>query len=272
MIDDKHFSNSMTLGVGYRFKHKCPSGEGYDKPLVVTRMETGWKWYCHRCQDKGIKHAKGLSPKEWLKFNKAVPVQENQTVSKVKLPHGMTKDIPALGLAWLYSYHLNDEDIAYYNIQFSTTLNRVVLPVYDANGALVYYQARNLAPKEEWTPRNPKYMNVKARSRFDVYFDVCDWDNPTDDCVVVEDIISAIRVGKHLDTVALLNAYIPDDLLLRQFVTYERVILWLDPDKWDRMGKKVKRFRSLGYNVLMIRANQDPKYYTSDEISEKLEV
>jgi hypothetical protein len=115
-------------------------------------------------------------------------------------------------------------------------------------------------------------MNVKARGRKDIYFDVCDWENPSDDCVVVEDILSAIRVGKHLDTVALLNAYIPDDLLLRQLVTYEKVILWLDPDKWDRMSRKVKRFRSFNYNVIMIRANQDPKYYTDAEIAEKLEV
>jgi DNA primase len=269
MIDDKYFSNSMTLGVGYRHKHACPSGEGHDRPLVVTRMETGWKWYCHRCGEKGIKHAKGLSPSEWLKFNKAKEVREHNVVSKVKLPHGMTTDIPATGLAWLYKYNLNDADISYYNIQYSTTLNRVVLPVYDSNMELVYYQARNLG---EITARSPKYMNVKARGRKDIYFDVGDIENPTDDCVIVEDILSAIRVGKHLDTVALLNAYIPDELLLRQLITYEKIILWLDPDKWDRMSRKVKRFRSFNYDVIMIRANQDPKYYTDVEIAEKLEV
>lgn len=266
MIDDKHFTSDMQMDRGYRFEHACPTGAGRDRPLVVTRIATGWKWFCHRCGEKGIKWAKGLSPKEWLKFNKAREVQENTTVSKVTLPHGMTEIIPAAGLAWLYKYGLDDTDIDRFNIGYSCTLNRVVLPVYDGNGKLVYYQARNLG---EVTERSPKYMNVKARGRQDIYFEIC---HPDHDpvAVVVEDILSAIRVGYHKDVVGLLNAYIPDDLIFRLAKVYPLIVLWLDPDKWDRMLNRTRRFRSLGLNVKMVRVTQDPKYYTDKEISQIL--
>jgi DNA primase len=268
MIDDKHFSNDMRKHVGYRFEHDCPTGAGRDRPLVVTRIETGWKWFCHRCGEKGVKWAKGLSPKEWLKFNKAREVQENTTVSKVTLPHGWTKHIPAVGLAWLYKYGLNDDDIAYYGIGYSTTLNRVVLPVYDDLGKLLYYQARNLGAITE---KSPKYMNVKARGRKDIYFKVMDHDfHNRKRVILVEDILSGIRVGKQEDVVALLNAYIPDDLIFDLSKHYKTIILWLDPDKWDRMLSRTRRFRSLGLNVKMIRVNQDPKYYTNEEIRQTL--
>jgi DNA primase len=270
MIDDKFFSMDMQQHRGYRYAHDCPTGAGRDKPLVVTRIATGWKWFCHRCGEKGIKWAKGLSPKEWLKFNKAREVREHNTVSKVKLPHGMTSHIPAVGLAWLYQYHLSDEDISYYGIGYSNTLNRVVLPVYGEDGTLLYYQARNLAPKEEWDEKNPKYMNVKARTRQDIYFKVAPPERKTDEVVVVEDIISGIRVGKQYDCYSLLNAYIPDELIFRLCKDYPETILWLDPDKWDRMLKRTRRFRSLGLNVKMVRVNQDPKYYTDEEIGEIL--
>ena len=267
MIDDKYFSTDMQQHRGYRFEHDCPTGAGRDRPLVVTRIATGWKWFCHRCGEKGIKWAKGLSPKEWVKFNKAREVAENNVVSKVHWPHGMTKHIPAVGLGWLYKYGITDEDIETFGIGYSNTLNRVVLPVYDGNAELVYYQARNLG---EVTEKSPKYMNVKARGRKDIYFEICDPCFDGETVVVVEDILSGIRVGKQNDVVALLNAYIPDDLIFRLAKVYPETILWLDPDKWDRMLKRTRRFRSLGLNVKMVRVNEDPKYYTDGEIGEIL--
>ncbi len=255
----------MDLYVGYRFTHQCPS-PGRDRPLVVTRIDTGWKWYCHRCGEKGIKWAKGLSPKEWLKFNEAPAVQPNTAVSKVTLPHGMTDDIPAVGLAWLYKYHLTDTDIKRFNIGYSTTLNRVVLPVYDQHGKLVYYQARNLG---EITDKSPKYMNVKTRGRRGVYF-LADQE-PADSIVLVEDILSAIRVSSFLPTIGLLYAYIPDELVVNLNQVYDQIIFWLDPDKHDRMIGRVKRYRTLGINAVMIRADKDPKFYMDDEIDSYLQ-
>lgn len=113
-------------------------------------------------------------------------------------------------------------------------------------------------------------MNVKARGRQDIYFKVTPPERKTDKVVIVEDILSGIRVGKIKDSYGLLNAYIPDDLIFGLAKVYPLIVLWLDPDKWDRMLKRTKRFRSLGLNVKMVRVNQDPKFYTDDEIGQTI--
>lgn len=270
MIPEELFRLDAPLHVGYRHQHDCPVNPGKDRCLIITRVPRGWKYYCHRCGAKGVRYTDGLSPDQFLKWQESVKrdVKENNAVAKVELPHKFTTDIPAHGLAWLYKYDLHDPEIAYYNIGYSPLLDRVITPVY-RDGQLVYWQGRNLG---KITDTNPKYMNVKAMGRKDIYFEVSDRDNPTDDVVLVEDVISTIRVGRHIDTFGLLYAYIPTTLIMYLFTQYDRVILWLDPDKLNRMVRQVNRFRSFGMNVVMIRADQDPKFYSDEEITEKLEV
>ncbi len=89
---------------------------------------------------------------------------------------------------------------------------------------------------------------------------------------MVEDILSAIRVGNHLPTLGLLYAYIPNDLIYALTQAYDKIILWLDPDKHGRMMGRVKLYRTMGLNVVMSRSNKDPKFYTDTEIMDKLEV
>ena len=114
-------------------------------------------------------------------------------------------------------------------------------------------------------------MNVKAKGRDDVFFWVLN-DRFYHQILLVEDILSAIKVGRKSDCVALLYAYIPDKLVMNLAEQYEEIVFWLDPDKWNRMLGRVNRWRSFGVNVRCIRSNQDPKYYNDDEIIEKLEV
>ena len=269
MIDETLFSPDAPMNVGRRFTHDCTNKS--DKRLIITRIPQGWKYYCHGCHEKGVRFTRELSPSEWKAWQSASTqvVQEHTSVYKVELPHGFTRDIPAIGLAWLYKYDLSDEEIGYYGFGYSPRLNRVILPVYRGND-LVYWQGRNLG---EVTDRNPKYMNVKALGRRDIYFEAPGIpERLTNACVVVEDIISSVKVGRQLDCFGLLYAYVPDDLIRQLSSAYEKVILWLDPDKFMRMMKQVTRYRTLGMNVVMVQSNHDPKFYTDDEISEKLEV
>jgi hypothetical protein len=262
MIHDNHFNPKAPMYIPQRFEHDC-SGK-MDRPLVVTRTPKGWKYFCHRCGEKGKRSANQLSPSEWLAWQKHKEVKEFSTQKDVQLPVGFTRNIPAEGLAWLFKYGITEEDIERYAIGYSRVLNRVVLPVYNQKGKLVYYQARTLIPVTE---KNPKYMNVKAQGRKDVWFKACPW--ASEQIVFVEDILSAIRVSHTENCIGLLYAYIPDRLIL-EYTGFE-VILWLDPDKHNRMLTRVNRWRSFGENIKMIRSNKDPKYYTDEEIEEKLE-
>jgi hypothetical protein len=271
MIPEIVFNPTAPMHQGIRWAHDCSNKS--DLPLIVTRVPSGWKFYCHRCGEKGGRSTFNLSPSEYKQWQSSRNelVQENRTVKDIELPAGFTRTIPDIGLAWLYSYDLTDEDINGFGIGYSPVLNRVIMPVYNDNNELVYWQGRGLRPP--YIPgKNPKYMNIKAAGRDNIYFKAQWSEEETETVVMVEDIISTIRVSHVMDTYGLLYAYIPDSLVMELASKYESIIFWLDPDKWNRMLGRVKRWRSFGINVRSIRSDQDPKFYTDDEIVDHLEV
>jgi hypothetical protein len=270
MIPEIYFNPTAPLWEGIRWRHDCSNKA--DLPLIVTRRPDGWAYYCHRCKERGIKRTDLLSPSEYKLWQEAkdAPVPEFQAVEKVELPAGFTQEISPEGLAWLYSHGLTDADIEEFSIGYSRVLNRVILPVY-RKGELVYWQGRGLNPPFV-AGKNPKYMNIKAKGREDIWFVPMD-SISTDQIVLVEDIISAIRVHHAgYDCLGLLYAYIPDDLVMRLSKVYTEIVFWLDPDKWSRMMNRVKRWRAFGINVRSIRSDHDPKFYDEDEIIDHLEV
>lgn len=263
-IPDEWFDPKAPLGRGKRYRHPdcC---EGKDRALVITRTEKGWLWKCHRCQDTGFKPAKGLPPGQWLEWKKAsLEEKRTQKVQDLQLPPDFTTEIPAEGLAWLFKADLSEAEIKEHGFGWSPVLKRVIMPVY-MDGQLVYWQGRNVG---EVTPERPKYMNVFQRGRDKIYFEIRG--DTEGSVVLVEDILSAIKVGRFNDAIALLYAYVPDDLIWELSEIYNHVLLWLDPDKWDRMLKRVSRYRSFGINVTTARVGKDPKNFDDDRIEEIL--
>ncbi len=88
--------------------------------------------------------------------------------------------------------------------------------------------------------------------------------------VLVEDILSSIKVGHTCNAVGLLYAYIPDDLILKLAEKYQEIILWLDWDKNARVIDKVKRYKAFGMPVRAIMTRKDPKMYTDELIYNKI--
>lgn len=258
MIPDEYFDLSAPMGLGKRYRHpNCC--EGKDRALVITRTPTGWDWFCHRCRKGGKKYLEGMSPDQYRRW-KAQEVKPIQTVRKVLLPLDFTRQIPVKGLAWLYRYGITDTNIEVYRFGFSKYYNRLIMPIF-RGPELLYWSGRNLG---EASPKNPKYMNVRSL-RDDIWFERSD--HGREHVVLVEDILSAIRVGHHVDTRAVLYASVPDRLILQLVrMGYKQVHIWLDPDKADVMYRYVNRFRTFGINCVMHITKQDPKYYSDEEI------
>ena len=84
--------------------------------------------------------------------------------------------------------------------------------------------------------------------------------------VLVEDVISAIRVSKYLDCVHLGGTSInksTEDLLN----AYINVYIFLDGDEAGKNGAmKIRNKLKLNYNVRVIRAKKDPKCHTDEEL------
>lgn len=261
-IPDEWFDPEMPMGESRRYRHPNCS-EGKDKALTITRMHDGWVFWCHRCRTGGKKFAKGLSPQAMLKWVRSSKVRPVEYTDTVVLPEDFTQDISKAGMAWLYTKGIHDTEIAKYGIGYSKKLNRVIFPVYDQE-KLIYWTGRYLGKPDK---EHPKWANMVSK-RKGLYFKALR--GQRDSIVLVEDILSAIKVGRISDCYALLSINVDDTLMFDLGSRYETVYLWLDRDKWNKMNLYTMRYRSFGLDVRPIRTKRDPKAHSDVEIREKI--
>ena len=252
------FSPTAPVGEGHRFQHDCSNKP--DKSLIITRTRDGWAWYCHRCKEGGTRDLSGKSPWEVAQFIRSLNVKSAKTLMQMRLPLDYTKEIPAQGLAYLYVRGVTDADIKRWKIGYSPKYSRVILPVYEGRN-LVFFQGRTIL---SITRDNPKWMNVWKSGRKDTFFVANQMFSH--EVVVVEDILSAIRVSHTADAYAMLSTHIPEDLILTLSEKYQSILLWLDPDKRMKIMMLARRYLAFGINARSITSNKDPKYYTNKQI------
>jgi hypothetical protein len=91
-----------------------------------------------------------------------------------------------------------------------------------------------------------------------------------DDIVVVEDVVSAIKVGRVSTALPLFGNNLPSDWMVRiHKLRPNRVLIWLDSNMVQQARKLAKKM-----NILLpsktIETDLDPKYYSTEEIMEYL--
>ena len=253
--------------IGEQRRFDCPSCGDARGRLYVKRVAGGWKFHCHNCAPKMSGFCRDstlLTPSQLAQV--LHKPERNQVVSQseIRLPSDFSPDIPDRGKAWLYGYGISELDVAQYGFGYSVYCGRLILPVYDAGGSLVFWQGRNLG---QVTKENPKYINVRAAGRL-VFFEA----HPSslwlrrDCCVLVEDILSAIRVGRYFPCIALLGSYIPTELF-RNLNGYKHLHIWLDKDKTASAARYMRRMAVLmNKSVGMTVTDLDPKEQTDEFI------
>lgn len=265
-LPDELFDPEAPIGLPVRYLHEsCSKGKG--PCLLVTRTDTGWVYYCHRCGLKGFRGLDGMPMekiKKWWEAKKNVPKQVERTV---RLPSDFTLDLskhPKAG-AWLMSLGITDFQIQEYRIGYSRYFDRLIFPVY-MGGKLVFWQGRTF---HHVTRENPKWLSVRVPRNQDVWF-TAPCHSGCDRVVLVEDILSALKVSNVAHAVALLGVYIPDTLMWRLLKSKKEVVIWLDQDKTDRSLHYTLRFRSAGIPTSMRSTPLDPKKHTIKQLEEIL--
>lgn len=263
---------SAPLNVPRRFKHDEPScSSRKDACLVVTRRVGGWEFWCHRCGKGGVIGLGDLSTggiRSFAQGRRERAPEPTGVVRSVKLPRDYTPEIPPAGLVWLYGVGITPDEIAKCNIGYSPGLSRVILPVYDRDGVLIYWQGRYLGDHK--ADKQRKYLNQWMAGRQSIYFRNERHQGDTE-VVLVEDILSAIKVGRVTNAIALLFATVPLHLgksLVEQ--GYTTIWIWLDADKSVYSANQVVRMRAFGYPARRVYSPRDPKHYAVDEIAKFL--
>lgn len=204
---------------------------------------------------------------------------------------------------WYRGFGVTDNEARAYGFAFvldGWPRHRLGLPCYDG-GVLNGIQFRKILPDE-----GPKYLSrfsttpvsssahsagVSAGATEDngrKYFDSEQVIRPSfyspsggsragilgNTCCVVEDILSAIRVGRHCRTIACLTSSMPENIMLRLAGSgYTRCVVWLDNDNVgvNRKARQIERKLGMVFNeVVFVSDKQDPKHYTDEEVRDVL--
>jgi hypothetical protein len=174
---------------------------------------------------------------------------------------------PLAARVWLYKAGLSNVDISRLGIYWNSRLERVVIPIRDDAGELLYWQARTLDPTN---PR--KYLNPAVDKRTLV----AKFRPPSGDStalVLTEDLLSAYRVSRAgFEAWSLLGTKLNDHLAAQIVRGGRRVFTWLDPDDAGQTGAAEIRRELRAYCIpsTNVLSERDPKLLTRGEIIAKL--
>lgn len=197
-------------------------------------------FYCfgcgHRERKNSLEHRFNLKP--------------TTTLNLTSLYDGITLDrkLPKHAKKWLLGYGLHDDEID----KFSYDYNKHILMLVSLPN---YWQGRCFAPDSK-----TKYLS-KGEKPFIQY-------GHSFTAVLVEDVISAIKVGRSYAAIPMLGS-----MALKRMETplkrFHNVILWGDYDKAKENVIQARKLQErLGIPVIVKITEYDPKEYTDQEIRE----
>ena len=172
-----------------------------------------------------------------------------------------TDKLPTAPLKWLLSYNLTLEEIG----KFKYAYERDVKGNKTECNILVFIHTCDYWLGRNFHPDGVRYLS-SGEKPFITY-----GSNPGV-VVFVEDVISAIKVGRVATAVPMLGARIPNEWLAK-CKGYDRVIIWGDRDKAvDNVRQSRRCSELLGKQVESVITDLDPKNYETKEIINILQI
>ena len=261
ILNDYPEARDLDIGTTLKVVHNhCDAGHTTAKKLYLTGTEQGVIGHCWRC---GAGGGKSFRSTNYIKKRSNLVLDKDV----IHLPDDMTTDpleCHPLMNVWLGKAGITREEREQHSIGWSEDRQRAILPIF-MHGALVAFQERRLLPMDN----GPKYLTTRIKGVRHPLFQVGKtYHGGT--MVVVEDILSAIKVARVANATALLGVFLPDEstqYILRSKPT--RVLIMLDNDNVQVRVQQRKILRRLGAFVTTRRVfvdGRDPKLMTEDEL------
>jgi Zn ribbon nucleic-acid-binding protein len=174
-------------------------------------------------------------------------INKVQEVHKPIADMETTAELPIVAKQWLYKYSITPEEIVKHNFQWNPTINMLVLYKDDR-----YWQGRMFNnTKQKYLSYGSKPVLTFGEGR---------------KVVVVEDILSAIKVARLTSSACLLGSSLSREMLFHLQQNYDNIIIWLDRDKATTAMKISKQFIQLGKQSGVVISTKDPKEYSTEEL------
>lgn len=251
-----------------RINHtNCPEGEDTRGRLYVVLRNTGKiEAYCHNCQRGfvGKRNRKINEPKD--EYTKADEPKNEIYIKPTYTPYEPEDEVHP----WLRQYGITIDEAVTYRIGVNHRDN-VTIPVIWSIGWVGHLE-RN-TEGYEWMP---KWLAKPDKQRLDgrrLMFPCLQRRGGT--VVLVEDAISAIKVSRVTDAVAVLTATVDKQTLVDLATIYDKCIVFFDNDN-QLVRKEQRRIKQQGSlifkeGVRVIKASKDPKEHSTEELKELLD-
>jgi hypothetical protein len=174
------------------------------------------------------------------------PAKEKRTI----VYKHWTPNLPKKNVQWLDLYGLTAEEKQVF--RYNPENDRHVYPVYQ-NGKCIFYEERSVDP--EVSPKSLQYGDkpIHIMGRGSVL-------------VIVEDIVSAMKVSRHAKAVPLWGSNMPMEWIPYIKGQNCKVAVWLDEDKYVAAIELARRLNLVSVQTSVIRTANDPKCLFDDEI------
>lgn len=250
-------SEAFDLGVEESIRITCPFCEaGDEQSLSLKRTNEGLLYKCFRakCGARGfISSMPGSTSIDLHKKKKFTPRPFKHNLANI--PDSVYKHL-------FDKYGLTKEELNEQGFKYEPKYNRIYMPIFDKRGEEFGADTKALGERTG----APKTITYFTREECKLHFPRGrhQGEGPI---VVVEDILSSVKVSRYVKSVALLGTTINNEKIVELRKVTKDVILMLDGDACAIALKYKKKYSFYFRNFLVILlSKEDPKDIKEQEL------
>jgi len=236
-------------------KETCPECRklGNDRSGDNLAVYSDGHCFCYRCG--------------YITGRKSFTTTARPNPTAVVLPADVTTELPFEARAWLGQYQLARLDLNRNHVMWSEKWSRIIFPYFNET-ELLAWQGRYVKTqsKEQRNEIYPLKEPAKWYSQGKIHEIIHPLQIRNRRAVLVEDIISAIKVSRIIGAIPIFGSSVSAKQILRLKTVVDEVWYWLDPDMRTKSVKMAKLSNLLGLPAHVIFSDKDPKEHSHEEI------
>lgn len=192
----------------------------------------------------------------------------NEEKRSQPLPDDINHEYSQECIEWLSSFHVDVPTAIRNGLVWSPSYQQLIYQLGNC------WQARNFNPERKAKRKN--YTSGDVNECLFIYQSgeamagVGEELHGTVPLVIVEDPLSALRIGSLCPSLPLLGSHLAKSRLIAIAGLYSSLVVWLDSDKMKEAQGIADAGRLLGLSTRVIWTELDPKCYTDEQIKEYL--
>lgn len=258
--------DSMGLSVGdSTLELDCPRC-GRNKSFSVYRKDDGLLYNCF----KAACGVKGKMPSTGTYEGKPAPVIVKQKFDPFPYK-GKLEDIPRDVENTIYcKWEIEPQEYQRFGWKYDPHTHRILMPVTNYFRHQLGWVAKKLPKSKYGGKKSIRYMEKDDGLNLHFSNSKLIPANLSDTLVIVEDIISAEKVGLAVHACALLGTSMNNKQAAFIATHYSRVVFMLDPDATTKALEMSKKYQGMFDKCMVYNLGKDPKDTSFDVLEDKL--